>query len=55
MKRSSGQNWKKMLEKEGGVEEIEDMDIEQERATLPERIGKEPTDAAAGDLPAASE
>ena len=39
-----GENWKEILEKEGGVEDIEDMDIEQERATLTERLGQEPTD-----------
>jgi len=38
-----GPDWKTVLEQEGGVEEIEDMDIEQERVTLRERIGKEPT------------
>jgi len=39
-----GENWKEILEKEGGVEDIEDMDIEQERSTLAERLGQEPTD-----------
>jgi pyruvate carboxylase len=39
-----GENWKEILEKEGGVEDIEDMDIEQERTTLTERLGQEPTD-----------
>jgi len=39
-----GENWKEILEKEGGIEDIEDMDIEQERATLTERLGQEPTD-----------
>ncbi|HHO47564.1 MAG TPA: pyruvate carboxylase [Desulfobacteraceae bacterium] len=39
-----GPNWKQLLEEEGGVEEIDDMDIEQERATLRERIGREPTE-----------
>ncbi|GAB4332810.1 MAG: sodium-extruding oxaloacetate decarboxylase subunit alpha [Desulfobulbaceae bacterium] len=39
-----GSDWKKILEEEGGIEDIEDMDIEQERKTLAERIGKEPTD-----------
>lgn len=39
-----GENWKETLEKEGGVENIEDMDIEQERTTLAERLGQEPTD-----------
>ena len=39
-----GENWKEILEKEGGVEDIEDMDIEQERTTLTERLGQDPTD-----------
>jgi pyruvate carboxylase len=39
-----GPNWKEILEKEGGAEEIGDMDIEKERATLRERIGQEPTE-----------
>lgn len=39
-----GPDWKEILEKEGGIEEIEDMDIEQERATLKERLGYEPTE-----------
>lgn len=39
-----GENWKEILENEGGIEDIEDMDIEQERATLAERLGQEPTD-----------
>jgi len=39
-----GPDWEKILEEQGGVEEIEDMDIEKERATLAERLGHEPTD-----------
>ncbi|MFZ5797959.1 MAG: biotin/lipoyl-containing protein [Desulfobulbaceae bacterium] len=39
-----GANWRELLEKEGGIDEIEDMDIEKERTTLRERIGKEPTE-----------
>ena len=39
-----GPDWKKVLDEEGGVEEIEDMDIEKERATLTERLGREPTE-----------
>jgi len=39
-----GPDWKKVLEEEGGVEDIEDMDIEKERETLTERLGKEPTE-----------
>lgn len=39
-----GADWKTVIEKEGGVEEIEDMDIEQERSTLTERLGHAPTE-----------
>lgn len=39
-----GANWQEILEKEGGAEEIGDMDIEKERATLRDRIGQEPTE-----------
>ncbi|MCK5340145.1 MAG: pyruvate carboxylase [Desulfobulbaceae bacterium] len=39
-----GADWKEILEKEGGTEAIEDMDIEKERRTLAERIGQEPTE-----------
>lgn len=39
-----GPDWKKILEEEGGIEKIEDMDIEKERSTLEERIGCEPTE-----------
>ena len=39
-----GPNWKKVLEREGGVEEIEDMDIDRERETLTEKLGREPTE-----------
>ena len=39
-----GPDWQKVLEEEGGLEDIGDMDIEKERATLAERIGKEPTE-----------
>lgn len=39
-----GPDWKNVLENEGGMDEIEDMDIARERATLTERIGHEPTD-----------
>ena len=38
-----GPDWKTVVEEEGGVEEIEDMDIEQERTILAERLGGEPT------------
>lgn len=39
-----GADWKKILEEEGGLEEIEDMDIEKERAALAKRLGCEPTE-----------
>jgi pyruvate carboxylase len=39
-----GSGWEEILEKEGGVEEIDDIDIEQERANLEERLGYEPTE-----------
>jgi len=39
-----GPDWQTILENEGGIMEIEDMDIEQERQTLRERIGREPTE-----------
>ena len=39
-----GSDWQKILEEEGGIEQIEDMDIEKERQTLAERLGAEPTE-----------
>ncbi|MBU0480251.1 MAG: pyruvate carboxylase [Proteobacteria bacterium] len=39
-----GPEWKKILEEEGGIEDIEDMDIEKERATLTKRLGYAPTE-----------
>jgi len=39
-----GPEWKDLLEKEGGLDDIEDMDIEKERTTLAKRIGRQPTD-----------
>jgi pyruvate carboxylase len=39
-----GPNWQEILEEEGGLAEIEDMDIDKERETLADRIGREPTD-----------
>ncbi|MDF1614888.1 biotin/lipoyl-containing protein [Desulfurivibrio dismutans] len=39
-----GPNWKETLEKEGGMDEIADMDIEQERRDLAEKLGYEPTE-----------
>ena len=39
-----GANWQKILNKEGGIEDIEDIDIEKEREILTERLGRKPTD-----------
>jgi pyruvate carboxylase len=39
-----GPDWKTILEEEGGIDDIEDMDIEQERETLTDRLGYEPTE-----------
>jgi pyruvate carboxylase len=39
-----GENWREILEQEGGLEDIEDIDIEQERAALKKRLGHEPTE-----------
>jgi pyruvate carboxylase len=39
-----GPDWKTILEEEGGIDDIEDMDIEQERETLADRLGYEPTE-----------
>lgn len=39
-----GPDWKKTLQEEGGVEEIEDISIDKERRILSERIGYDPTD-----------
>lgn len=39
-----GADWQKILDEEGEVEEIEDIDIDQERKNLAERLGKEPTE-----------
>jgi len=39
-----GPDWKEILEKEGGMDEIEDMDIEEERKNLAKKLGYEPTD-----------
>ncbi len=39
-----GNNWKEIVENEGGVMVIEDMDLAHERYELAEKIGKEPTD-----------
>lgn len=39
-----GDNWREVLEKEGGVDGIADMDLAHERYALAELIGAEPTD-----------
>lgn len=39
-----GADWKKVLEQEGGMDEIADMDLDHERTSLTEKIGVEPTD-----------
>ena len=39
-----GDNWRTVLEEEGGVEKIADMDLAHERYNLAEQIGIEPTD-----------
>ncbi len=39
-----GADWKEVLEREGGMEAIEDMDIEQERRNLAEKLGYDPSE-----------
>ena len=39
-----GADWQTILENEGGIEDIEDMDIDKERQTLTERLGHAPTE-----------
>lgn len=39
-----GENWREMLEEEGGMTEVTDMDLGMERFNLAEQIGEEPTD-----------
>lgn len=39
-----GADWKEILENEGGMDEIEDMDIDKERETLKKRLGYEPSE-----------
>lgn len=39
-----GEDWRNILEHDGGVEAIADMDLAHERYTLSEKIGREPTD-----------
>ncbi len=38
-----GSGWKTVLEQDGGMELIDDIDIEKERETLGKKLGKEPT------------
>ena len=39
-----GPDWKKVLEEQGGMEAIEDIDIEKERKTLADKLGYAPTE-----------
>ena len=39
-----GPDWKKILEEEGGMDEIEDIDLDQERKTLADKLDYEPTE-----------
>ncbi len=39
-----GPDWKTVLERDGGIEVIDDMDIDKERETLAAKLDKEPTD-----------
>ncbi len=39
-----GSDWQAIVDEQGGVEDIEDMDIEQERTTLEERLGYKPSE-----------
>lgn len=39
-----GPDWQDILEKEGGMDEIEDMDIENERQVLAKKLGSQPTE-----------
>ncbi len=39
-----GPDWQAIIDEQGGVEDIEDMDIEEERKILAERLGYEPTE-----------
>lgn len=43
-KKVFGPDWGKMLEEQGGIEEIDDMDIDKEREKLGERLGSEPSE-----------
>lgn len=42
-KKVLGDDYQKVLEEEGGIEEIEDMDLDHERQELENKIGREPT------------
>lgn len=39
-----GPDWKKVLEEQGGMEAIEDIDLEKERKALADKLGYEPTE-----------
>ena len=39
-----GPDWKTVLERDGGIEVIDDIDIDKERETLTGKLGKEPTE-----------
>ncbi|HIJ79863.1 MAG: pyruvate carboxylase [Desulfobulbaceae bacterium] len=39
-----GPDWKKILEEEGGMDEIEDIDLDQERKNLEDKLGYKPTE-----------
>lgn len=39
-----GPDWKKVLEREGGMEAIEDIDLDKERKTLADKLGYAPTE-----------
>lgn len=39
-----GPDWKKVLEEEGGMDEIEDIDLDQERKNLADKLGYKPTE-----------
>ncbi len=39
-----GPDWKKVLEEEGGMDDIDDIDLEEERKKLAEALGYEPTE-----------
>lgn len=43
-KKVLGDDYKSVLEEEGGIEDIEDMDIDKERETLTDRLGRDPSE-----------